>query len=177
MASMDEIAAADRLTIFLEKSGLALPNILRRGVKNLIEEREATSKEVKSYIFNSLLFETGRAAPLMHNFIRASLSLPEGAFTPFSKPDTASLSVYSSETVKKILQTGALEPLNSAGGYVTKIVLKQVDGTQTALAPAEVWRRHVNGDACSWCFDQVSEFAMTGVFKRHDNCRCVRVRK
>lgn len=177
MASMEEIKAADTLTMFLERSGLALPLILRRGVKNLIEEQSATSKDVRSYIFNRMLFETGLAAPLMHNFIRSSLSLPEGARTPFSKPDTAMLSVYSSETVKSILKTGALEPLNSAGGYVTKIVLKQVDRTQTALAPAEVWVRRTNSGACKWCMDQVGEYALTGVFKRHDNCRCVRVRK
>jgi hypothetical protein len=177
MASMEEIKAADKLTIFLERSGLALPNVLRRGVKNLIEEQGGTSKDVRSYIYNSMLFETGRAAPLMHNFIRASLELPVGARTPFSKPDTAALSVYSSETVKKILQTGALEPLNSAGGYVTKVVLKQVDRTQIALAPAEVWVRHTDSNACEWCMNQVSEYALTGEFNRHDNCRCVRVRK
>lgn len=176
MATIAEIAAADELTDFLEKSGLELNERLRKELKVKFNDPFYNVLDIREYLFTELLTQTGYSAPLMNTFIRKSTGLSSKDEITFARSDSKEIYITANKIIKEVILTGDLSYVDRAGGAVSKHVLRQVDLTQDKYRPVANWERHLNFGACDWCQDEVFNFQATGVFKRHGNCRCTKVR-
>lgn len=177
MASISEIAAADRLSQSLLRDGERMALQLHDPVKFMLENSAIEDRIVRDYVAKSILNTAGMQAPLMADFLHESLDIDAAVRIPFAAPNVKGLYIESTGIVNKIYDTGSLTHLNWSKSLLGDYVLTQVDKTQSIVRPQTKWIRHVNADSCSWCHDQVRAYADTGVWYRHPNCKCLKVRK
>lgn len=176
MATVKEIVLAERLVAGLEQSGQKVGRDVAAGLKTMIANPNVTTGELQRYISTHIVRAAGAQAGLMSSFLVESLNLPEGEFVKFAAPDFKTVHYGSSDILKNVLQTGSLSHANMAGGVMGEFVLKQVDNTQLLYAPFEKYTIKLSSDACKYCQDGAVKFESDGVFRRHPNCRCIKVK-
>lgn len=171
---VNKIQAADALTLSVEREAYRLNSSLPKAfIRNF--NTQTPDQEMTRYILDRVNESSAKQAPLMRKYILTNLELPDDAITDFVQIPASETYSKCSWITKQIRDNNNLQALRQAGGVFNSKVMEQTDRTLIRLNPYKRYIRYVDGGACDWCRDQVQVFEMTGIFARHDNCRCLRL--
>ena len=171
---VNKIQAADALTLSVEKEAYRLNSSLPKTFIRRFNT-QTPDGEMTRYILDQVYNSSAKQAPLMRKYILTNLELPDHALTDFVQIPTSETYSKCSWITKQIKDSNSLQPLRQAGGVFNSKVMDQTDRTLIRLKPYNRYIRYTDGGACDWCKEQVQVFEITGVFARHDNCRCLRL--
>lgn len=180
--TVNSMAAADKLAVHLEKTGLKLGKKVQRQLLEASEAGTLTEDFVKLLVGNEILEAAGgKTASLMWNFILSTVATPQNQAISFADPRTNYVWARARQIAQETVRTGKTEAARAqVGEALTNYVGYQVDDTQDKYTPAgrskfRVWVRHTNAGACKWCVDQVDLYRNGGPWLRHGNCRCYKI--
>jgi hypothetical protein len=176
MATLKEIAAAERLMLSLERTGESLSIRLIASLRELLAQPGISSYRLQRFVSEAILQTAGRQAGLMAEFLSESVQADVAGFTEFAPADMAGLYTSSNYLVKQVVETRSVASAAIAKGILTGFVLGQVDRTQSLWAPGATWERHVESNGCSWCKERANDTIQSVTLARHDTCRCMKVR-
>lgn len=171
---VNKIQAADALTLSVEKEAYRLNSSLPKTFVRRFNT-QTPDEEMTKYILDQVYNSSAKQAPLMRLFIISNLGLPDNALTDFVQSPYSETYSKCSWITKQIKDSNSLQPLRQTGGVFNSKVMEQTDRTLMRLGRDKRYIRYVDGGACDWCKEQVQVFEITGVFARHDNCRCLRL--
>lgn len=174
MASLTELRAADVLAIGLERQSLLLVGSLLKAFGG----QSVTQRSIEAGLHSHISSSIGQLWGPTVNFLRESTGARKDEKLKMVEIRWPELYERNRAISEKILKLQSIQPLTEAGGILNDLVTRQVDDTQKAIGFEKglKWRRHVDAKACEWCRDQVSNYANTGAWFRHANCKCFKVR-
>lgn len=171
---VNKIQAADALTLSVEREAYRLNSSLPKTFVRRFNT-QTPDEEMTRYILDQVNNSSAKQAPLMRQFILSNLDLPDHTLTDFVQIPASETYSKCSWITKQIKDNNNLQPLRQTGGVFNSKVMEQTDRTLIRLKPYNRYIRYTDGGACDWCKEQVQVFEITGVFARHDNCRCLRL--
>lgn len=174
MATLEEIRLADKLALLAEEYGLKLNfktrQILKRALKSGVFDRKELFEEISALAFKESLALKPVAQELL--IATTGVAASEIDYHVASKK----IFVGTNIVLKQAIELKSTDPANLIGGFLNEYIYDGLDQAQDRIKPHQIWSIETDSKACDYCVAQAMDYALSKKFRRHPNCRCVKVK-